>query len=151
MGMARGSVDQSRFAAGEMFPENERARMIGRLVFAGTIGAVAGPALVTPSGELMQAQGFDVVTGPFAAMSVLCALAAVITFLLLRPDPMNIGQEIAADENSKREVDTRPARPLPALLMQPKVQLGIAAALISQTVMVVLMVMTPLYIHRLSH
>jgi MFS family permease len=151
MGMARGSVDQSRFAAGEMFPENERARMIGRLVFAGTIGAVAGPALVTPSGLLMQSYGYDVVTGPFVAMSVLCALAALITFLLLRPDPMFIGQAVAADDKSKREADTRPARPLSALLMVSKVQLGIAAALISQTVMVVLMVMTPLYMHDHHH
>ncbi|MEP7292844.1 MAG: MFS transporter, partial [Chloroflexota bacterium] len=52
MGMGRASSDQSRFAAGEMFPEAERARMIGRLVFAGTIGAVLGPVLVAPSSRL---------------------------------------------------------------------------------------------------
>ena len=150
MGMARGSVDQSRFAAGEMFPESERARMIGRLVFAGTIGAVAGPALVVPSGQLMKSLTLDADIGPFAAMSALCALAALITFLLLRPDPMTIGRAIAADEKRKNE-DEQPARPLSALLMLPKVQLGVAAALVSQTVMVVLMVMTPLYMHHHNH
>ena len=35
LGMARASGDQGRFVAGEMFPESERARMIGRLIFAG--------------------------------------------------------------------------------------------------------------------
>ena len=44
-----------------------------------------------------------------------------------------------------------PVRSLSVLLMLPKVQLGIAAALVSQTVMVVLMVMTPLYMHHHNH
>ncbi|MCZ2095984.1 MAG: MFS transporter, partial [Anaerolineae bacterium] len=42
LGIGRAGGDQSRFAAGEMFPEAERARMIGRIVFAGTIGAIVG-------------------------------------------------------------------------------------------------------------
>src|SRR5436190_1031482 len=49
LGVARASVDQSRFAAGEIFMPSERARMIGRLVFAGTIGAIGGPLLVAPA------------------------------------------------------------------------------------------------------
>ena len=149
IGMGRASGEQARFAAGEMFPEGERARMIGRLVFAGTIGAVAGPALVAPSGRLMESLGLNPDIGPWVGMVVFCSLAALLTFALLRPDPMTIAR-IIGDEQKKNEPE-QPARPLSALFLLPKVQLGVAAALISQTVMVVLMVMTPLYMHHHHH
>jgi len=152
IGMGRASGEQARFAAGEMFPEGERARMIGRLVFAGTIGAVAGPALVAPSGRLMESLGLNADIGPWVGMLVFCGLALLVTFFLLRPDPMAVARTIANTAGEKRKHDSeRPARPLAALLALPKVQLGIAAALISQTVMTVLMVMTPLYMDHHHH
>lgn len=152
MGMARASVDQSRFAAGEMFPEAERARMIGRLVFAGTIGAVAGPALVVPSGQLMERLGLHRDIGPWVALGLLCGLAALLIFTLLRPDPMTVALAIADDKRVQTKTDPdMPARPLRALFMLPKVQLALGALLVSQTVMVVLMVMTPLYMDHLRH
>jgi MFS family permease len=150
MGMARASVDQSRFAVGEIFPEAERARMIGRLVFAGTIGAVAGPALVDPSGRLMQSLGLDPDIGPMGVMFALCSLAALIALLLLRPDPSAIAKIISKDEKQKTDTPQL-TRPLSALFALPKVQLALAAALVSQTVMVVLMVMTPLYMDHHNH
>jgi len=149
MGVSRGSADQGRFAAGEIFPENERARMIGRLVFAGTIGAVVGPVLVVPSGNLIGSFGQSPDMGPWAGALILCTLSALLIFFLLRPDPMMIAKTIATD-NSKSEED-QSARPLATLLMLPKVQLAIIAALVCQTVMVVLMVMTPLYMDHHQH
>lgn len=151
IGMGRASGEQARFAAGEMFPEGERARMIGRLVFAGTVGAVAGPALVAPSGRLMESLGLNPDIGPWVGMLLLCGLAALLTFALLRPDPMTIAHIISTGDKKKKNESEQPARPLSALLMLPKVQLGVVAALISQTVMVVLMVMTPLYMDHHHH
>lgn len=150
LGMARGSVEQARFVAGEIFPENERARMIGRLVFAGTVGAVVGPLLVAPSGRLLQSFGQSADVGPWAVGLVLNGIGALIIFLLLRPDPMGIAATLNHPANQKNEPD-KPARPLSILIRQPKVQLGIIAALVSQTVMVVLMVMTPLHMDHLHH
>jgi MFS family permease len=152
MGMARASVDQSRFAAGEMFPEAERARMIGRLVFAGTIGAVAGPAITVPSGQLMERLGLHPDIGPWAATGVLCGLAALLIFTFLRPDPSTIAQTIAAPEDAQAKIEPNaPVRPLRLLLLVPKVQLALGALLVSQTVMVVLMVMTPLHMDHQHH
>ena len=152
MGMARASTEQARFVAGEMFPEAERARMIGRLIFAGTIGAVAGPALVTPTGRLMESFGLHPEVGPWVALFILCALAALITFLLLRPDPATLAYTATNGEiSSKDDEPERPVRPLSTLLMLPKVQLAMLAVIVSQTVMVVLMVMTPLYMHHHQH
>jgi MFS family permease len=152
LGMGRASTEQSRFAAGELFPAAERARMIGRIIFAGTIGAVAGPVLVAPSGKLMELIGLHPDNGPWALAFVLLTLAALITLLLLRPDPMAIGRAIADEEEQAREEPSpQQVRPLRDLLMLPTVQLGILAIVVSQTVMVVLMVMTPLHMDHLHH
>jgi MFS family permease len=150
IGMGRASGEQARFAAGEMFPEGERARMIGRLVFAGTIGAVAGPALVAPSGRLMESLGLNADIGPWVGMLLFCGLAALLTFAFLRPDPSAVARGIASEQKVKNDTPQL-VRPLSTLLAHPKVQLGIAAALISQTVMTVLMVMTPLYMDHHHH
>jgi MFS family permease len=152
MGIARASVDQSRFAAGEIFPEAERARMIGRLVFAGTIGAVAGPALVVPSGELMERLGLHRDIGPWFMICIFCGLAALLTFFLLRPDPMKIARIVADTEAVQSKTSANePVRSLRELFMLPLVQLAIGSVLITQTVMVVLMVMTPLHMDHHHH
>ncbi|MBZ0292034.1 MAG: MFS transporter, partial [Anaerolineae bacterium] len=79
IGVSRASGEQSRFAAGELFPTSQRARMIGRIVFAGTIGAIAGPALVAPSGQIMTRFGLDADAGPWAFAMILLTIAAIIT------------------------------------------------------------------------
>jgi MFS family permease len=150
LGVARASVDQSRFAAGEMFLPSERARMIGRIVFAGTIGAITGPVLVSQTGSLMGTLGYSPNIGPWVGMVGLCLVAAALTFFLLRPDPMTISRAITAEETFRFKTE-QVTRPLPVLLRLPKVQLGILAALVSQTVMVVLMVMTPVHMDHNHH
>ena len=64
MGMARAGTQMSRFVVGEIFPIDKRAQMIGRIVFAGTIGAIFGPGLVEPSSQLAKFLSLDIVTGP---------------------------------------------------------------------------------------
>jgi MFS family permease len=153
MGIGRAGSDQGRFAAGEMFPPEERGRMIGRVVFASTVGAIAGPLLVGPSGRLMESLGLNADVGVWAGLLVFSALAALITFLLLRPDPMQIARSITAAEAEAADKDKpqAPARPVRQLLLLPTVQLAILAMLVSQTVMVVLMVMTPLHMDHNHH
>lgn len=151
LGIARASGEQSRFAAGEMFPEAERARMIGRVIFAGTVGAVAGPLLVAPSSRLLESLGQNPDIAPWSVAFVLCGLSALITFFLLRPDPMTIAQSITRAESTAAVETALSARPLSQLLTLPTVQLAVIATLVSQTVMVVLMVMTPLHMDHHHH
>ena len=56
MGLTRGVTDQSRYAAAEMHPASERARAISLVVLGGTVGAILGPALVAPMGQLAAGQ-----------------------------------------------------------------------------------------------
>ena len=151
IGLNRASSEQSRYVAGEMFPEAERARMIGRLVFAGAIGAIVGPVLVSPSGRLMQSFGLHPDAGPWIAMIVLCGIATIIVTLFLRPDPRVQARALAAQNPvSHKTTSAQPVRPLSKLLVLPKVQLAILAVLVSQTVMVVLMTMTPLHMDHMA-
>jgi MFS family permease len=150
IGIGRAGSDQGRFAAGEMFPVQERGRMIGRLVFASTIGAIAGPLLASPSARLMESVGLNKDTGVWVTMLVFGGLAALIIGVLLRPDPTHVARIIAAAEEKTDDDQTAvSARPLRQLLSLPNVQLAILAMLISQTVMVILMVMTPLHMDHM--
>ncbi|MBZ0301855.1 MAG: MFS transporter, partial [Anaerolineae bacterium] len=152
LGMSRASGDQSRFAAGELFPAAERARMIGRVIFAGTIGAIVGPVLVAPSGHLMESLGWNADMGPWAIAFGLCTVAALVTLFLLRPDPLAVARAITDEETRARaDQPAPPARSLRTLLMLPSVQLAMLSMLIGQTVMVVLMVMTPLHMDHHQH
>ena len=170
MGMARSGSQMSRFVVGEMFPVDKRAQMIGRIVFAGTIGAVFGPALVEPSSQLARFLSLELVTGPALAQTPLAqtltpiassagelttgpwvvasfmyGISFLITFFLLRPDPA-----IVAEQYSEPVIEgpgPQTAHKLSELLRLPNVQLAILAMLISQTVMSTLMTITPWHMH----
>ncbi len=174
LGMARSGSQMSRFVVGEMFPVDKRAQMIGRVVFAGTIGAIFGPALVEPSSQLARLLSLEIVTGPALAQtqllqatlpaasaagelttgpwvvaSFMYAVSFLITFFFLRPEPA-----LVAEQYSEPVID--PARPerghkLSELLRLPTVQLAILAMVISQSVMVTLMTITPWHMHLEDH
>ena len=154
-GAGRSSTEQSRFAVGEMFPEAERARMIGRVIFAGTIGSVLGPVLVSVSGNVLTGMELEPDMGPWMVAFGMCTVAALITLFLLRPDPSVLARDVIAAEDNERtqkgEAQPQSARSLKTLLMLPTVQLAIMAVVISQVVMVVLMVMTPLHMDHNSY
>ncbi len=151
-GVARGAADLSRYAAAEVSPLERRAKVLGWIVFAGTIGALAGPLLVTPAVNLAAAKGLVPESGPFWAAAIVSGLSAIVTFLFLRPDPLTISRMVDANERiqSGRESD-QPARPLSQLLKAWHVRLGMAAMTIGQLVMVMIMIITPLHMDHSGH
>jgi predicted MFS family arabinose efflux permease len=117
-----------------------RAAAISLIVWASTIGAVIGPPLLGPTGAMALAAGFNELIGPVVVAVVGYTLACILIFVGLRPDPMTL---------AVNDHDTEPnaaARPLSELLSSRVVQLSIAAIVVSQVVMVVVMVMTPIHI-----
>ena len=152
IGMGRAGSDQGRFAAGDMFQKHERGRMTGRVVFAGTMGAILGPLLVNLGTIFAKTLNLDVDTGPYLIAVVLYGIASTIIFFLLRPDPMFIAREIATDEeNANGNNEPANARSVMELLRLPRVQLAVLSMLISQMVMVTLMVITPLHMNNHHH
>ena len=151
-GVARGAADLSRYAAAEVSPLARRAKVIGWIVFAGTIGALAGPVLVTPAVALAGANGLVPESGPFWVAAIILGISSLFTFVLLRPDPLTISRKMDAFDRAAagRSID-EPARPLSVLLKGWHVRLGMAAMTIGQLVMVMIMVITPLHMDHAGH
>ena len=151
-GVARGAADLSRYAAAEVSPLERRAKVLGWIVFAGTIGALAGPLLVTPAVNLAGARGLVPDSGPFWAAAFVSGLSAVVTFLFLRPDPLTISRMMDANDRvTAGRTSDEPARPLSELMKAWHVRLGMAAMTIGQLVMVMIMVITPLHMDHSGH
>ena len=149
MGMGRGVSEQARFIAAEVYHPVKRAGVIGLIVFAGTIGAVGGPLLVSPSTWVATAFGLHGHAGPYLISVVLAALALMLTLLLLYPDPMKVGRTLTGDLNDAEEKNT--GRKLWQIFVDRTVRLGLAATIIGQFVMTLIMVITPLHMNHHAH
>lgn len=151
LGAARASADLSRYAVGQMFEANKRARMIGRVVFASAIGGIIGPLLIPLSTNFGEGMGFSGGAVPWAVAICLYLLASLINLIFLKPDPNSIAK--ALNQNAQKEdYDNSPDKTSALSLFKlPVVQLAVSAMAISQLVMVVLMVMTPLHIHKMHY
>jgi MFS family permease len=114
------------------------------------VGAIAGPALVKPSGLLLGQLAFDPLAGPMWVGAALFALAGVLIAMFLRPDPRDIGRAIAAAYPDARQPDGA-ARPLGVILRLPAFWLAMLAMVIGQVVMVLIMSVTSLHMHNHNH
>ena len=152
IGGARGAVDQSRYAAADAnLPEN-RARAISTVVFAGTVGAIGGPLLVAPLGNLVHSIfGFDVLAGPMIGGAVLFAISGVLISGLLRPDPRDIGKIISDALKKEDDAPIAAARELKVIARLHGVQLAALSMLIGQAMMVLVMTVTSLHMKNHNH
>jgi MFS family permease len=150
IGAARGAVDQSRYAAADAQLPDRRGQAISTVVFAGTIGAVAGPKLVGPSGNLLGGLGLPPLVGPMWIGALLFGLAGLLIVTLLRPDPRDLARTIAAAYADTRQ-SSGPARQLGQIMRLPNAQLALAAMVIGQVVMVLIMSVTSLHMHHHQH
>lgn len=144
VGVASASGYQARYAATDLAEEHHRARALSWVVWAGTIGAVIGPNLLSWSGALGVAVGFPRLAGPYIVSLVALGLAAAVIVVRLRPDPYLLAVH-------RREASGGPApRPtlrdgLTHLRGRPLAVLGIGTIAIGHVVMVMVMVMTPVH------
>jgi MFS family permease len=149
IGMGRGVSEQARFVAAEVYHPVKRAGVIGLIVFAGTIGAVGGPLLVSPSTWLAAYFGLHPHSGPYLVSVTLTVLAFMLIFCLLYPDPMKVGRALAQDLNGVEEKNT--GRKLWQIFIDRTVRLGVGAMIIGQFVMTLIMVITPLHMSHHAH
>ena len=154
-GMGRASSDQSRYIAAEVQPTSNRAKTIGFIVFAGTIGSVLGPRLVAPATTLAENLGLDGYAGPSLIGVALTFIAGLVVLIFVYPDPLHIGKAWREQEedplNGGVAVVKRAARPQLTIFRQPKVQLAILSMVIGQLVMTLLMTITPLHMDHNDH
>ncbi|MET0853510.1 MAG: MFS transporter [Microterricola sp.] len=146
-GAASAAGLQARFAATEVASPGYEARAMSLVLWATTIGSVAGPNLSTLGAELGASLGFEPLAGPFVFSAVAFAASALLAAALLRTPPAG---RLAADAAGDAEVGTR-VRSFEALriaMRSPRAAVGVVAIICSHTVMVGVMVMTPVTMHE---
>jgi MFS family permease len=148
LGATTAANAQSRYAATDLALPGRRARALSVVVWATTIGAVAGPNLTGPAGQAGAAVGVPELTGPFLFGTVGMLAAAVVMFVRLRPDPLLVAREAALAKGAVAPKGTSWSRVVHVARTRPGVVAGVAALALAHAVMVSVMVMTPLHMHH---
>lgn len=136
---------QARYAAVDLAVPQRRGRDLSLVVWATTIGAVAGPNFAALAGSAVAPFGLPRLSGPFAFSAIAFGLAAIVLILLLRPDPLLVSRTRGTYAESTSE-GTGMREALRVVLASPAARLGAAAVATGHVVMVGVMSMTPVHI-----
>lgn len=137
--------NQARYAAADLAAPDHRGRALSVVVWATTLGAVLGPNLVAPAGRVADAMGLPALSGAFVFSAVGFLLAAVLLFVRMRPDPLVMARQVAVDAGETEQTHGSVRRGLRVIRAHPMAMLGLGAIALGHTVMVSVMVMTPLH------
>jgi len=149
MGVTNAAVQLSRFAAAEVNPPAQRGRAISAVVLGGVIGTFLARGLAVPVGEFAVSLGMDELAGAYLTTLGLFALASALVFIGLRPEPRDVGQEVA--KLYPEEIPHGEARPISNILRQPAAITALTAMVLGQVVMVGIMVITSLHMEDAMH
>jgi MFS family permease len=94
-------------------------------------------------GTWSQQLGWDELSGPYVASAILFTLAVVAIFVWLRPDPRDVGRQVAQLYPDATGGD-RSTRSIPQILRSPGAIVAMASMIFGQFTMVALMVITSL-------
>ena len=142
VGAASAAGYQARFAAIDLATNEKRAKQLSFVVWGSTIGAVTGPNLMEPSGNLAESFGLPRLTGPYLISAVTLALAVLVIQLFLRPDPYLTAAKDSGAATLPR-VKTKVA--LKHIRSNTRASFAIASIAIGHIAMVAVMVMTPVH------
>lgn len=139
---------QCRYAGADLAEPDQRGRAISTVLVATTFGAVAGPNLLRQTGELALDVGLPRLAGPFVMAAGAYAAAAAILGTLLRPDPLLVARQVAADGRAPEQ-----RSPVAPATRQSATAIVLAASgmVLAQTVMVAVMTMTPVHLEHHHH
>lgn len=146
VGAASAAGYQARFAAIDLATNETRAKQLSFVVWGSTIGAVAGPNLMDPSGNLAEHFNLPPLVGPYLVSALTLFLAALVIFIFLRPDPYLTAEKQA--NVVKHKGSTKAA--LSHIRSNPKALFAISAIAIGHVAMVSVMVMTPIHMKHVD-
>jgi len=146
VGFANSGNNLSRYAAADMAPTARRASALGLVVWGATVGAVVGPNLVAGAGSVAEALGLPRLAGAYLVPAVFVAAAAILSFVLLRPDPYDL-----ADPSAQHDENDGDGDPIRALVRRPTVWVALVSLVAVQVTMVFVMTMTPLHMTAHGH
>ena len=135
---------QSRYAGTDLAEPSHRGRAVSVALVATTVGAVAGPNLITPMGRVAVAVGIPALAGPFLLAAAAYASAGAALVALLRPDPYLLARSL-------QEPPVAGDGTVPASVVRPRAgaYAGATVMILTQLAMAAVMTMTP--IHMRAH
>ena len=143
---------QARYAGTDLAPAGRRATAVSIAMAATTAGAVAGPLSVNLLGGLAATVGLPALAGPFALAAVAYALAGMVLFLFLRPDPYLVSQRLASEVASAAGNAVEGAEPAAGrATSDPGIVAGATVMVLTQVAMVAIMTMTPVHMRHHQH
>ena len=147
IGFGNSSNNLSRYAAADMVAPERRPVAIGLVVWATTIGGVLGPWLAPIAEGIAPRFGLPALAGPYLVPLALVAVASVLSFVLLRPDPFALAWDPAVGSIDA----SAPGPPVREILLRPAVLAAVAALMAGQATMVLIMTYTPLHLTEHHH
>ena len=141
VGAASASGYQARFAAIDLATSQRSSQQLSFVVWGSTIGAVAGPNLMQPSGDFARKLGFPELVGPYFISAITLTLAAAVILIFLRPDPYLTANKLSSEK--QKQITNKLA--LKHILGNKLARFAIAAIAVGHVAMVSVMVMTPIH------
>ncbi|WP_246064286.1 MFS transporter [Nonomuraea longispora] len=139
----------ARYSATDLSPKGRSARHLSLVVWASTIGSVAGPNLARPADQVGMRLGMAEKAGPFAFSALAFALALLIILVLLRPDPLKLARGLQDTQETPGPGRNRTIRTAwETLRTTPMARTALIMIAVSHTAMVSVMSMTPVKLHH---
>jgi MFS family permease len=150
----------ARYAATDLATPTARGRALSVVVWSTTVGAVLGPNLTGPAGDLARWLDIPELTGPFALGALGMVVAAVVVGVRLRPDPLLLARAEARDGRTSYDESSdvepvgtptppRTRRPVRDVVRErPAIAAAIGGLAAAHAVMISVMVMTPLHMEH---
>jgi len=141
VGAASAAAYQARFAAIDLANDQTRAKQLSFVVWGSTIGAVAGPNLMQPSGNFAESIGLPRLVGPYLISVLTLSAASLVITIFLKPDPYLLANKDLPSQKEKGATK----KALSHIRSNPTALFAIAAIAIGHLAMVSVMVMTPVH------
>ena len=151
LGGANAGVFLTRYAAAEVGDPAARGRALGTVLFASTVGTIAGPGLLLPSGRLAAALGLDPLTGLYLLAVVAFAGAAAMIAGVSRSRVPDLGRTSRFATPAARPGPMAGGRRLGAALRLPAVRLALVVLGATNLVMIGLMAVSPVLLAHHGH
>jgi MFS family permease len=148
IGAASASGYQARFAAIDLATPENRSRNLSFVVWGSTVGAVTGPNLMQPSGNIAHYFHLPRLVGPYFIVGISLALASAVIYVFLRPDPYLTANLSSDGVTQKKHETTRAA--LKHIRKIPQALFAITSIGIGHLAMVSIMVMTPVHMSHVD-
>lgn len=137
---------QARYAGTDLANAKQRATAISIAMVSTTLGAVAGPNLVTPMGNIAESLNMPALAGPFLLAAIAYILAGLTFLLFLRPDPLLVARAIAiAKEQQRNTTEETEDKSNRTKANRIGIFAGAMILILSHIVMVAIMTMTPIH------